>query len=189
MHAKNEAPVKKKPAAPPPSPTSKNKAPALSPAAKALCVGATAMACASTPTAPQVRLPPPEPCPPGYVEGMESINFLRLGEKRPASFFVKGGMDAQPTTVTEGPVSLISLGRRDLKYPLIYSGQLYLGENRAYGRITRARRKDGTLDVPVCLELIYSEDLTKGLPFIGERGPHTATVFSTVYVQVVKEFK
>ena len=153
---------------------------------KALCVGVTsaALGCAGTPVRPE---PPPEPCPPGAVEAMEKLG-IRLGDEGTATFFFEG-KHVQPTTVTEGVVNVrYALGlAEDLPQNSRLSGRLIFGE-RVYGRLTRARSPDGSVNIPVCLEL-WDRQGGRGLIDLGKRGPTTATVLSTVSVRAVREFK
>ncbi|AEI66275.1 serine/threonine-protein kinase [Corallococcus macrosporus] len=186
-HAEVQAAVKMlKTTVSPATPTPNTKAPGLGSMGKALCVGVTsaALACSGTPVRPE---PPPEPCPPGAVEAMEKLG-IRLGDEGTATFFFEG-KHVQPTTVTEGMVNVrYALGlAEDLPQNSRLSGRLIFGE-RVYGRLTRARSPDGSVNIPVCLEL-WDRQGGRGLIDLGKRGPTTATVLSTVYVRAVREFE
>jgi serine/threonine-protein kinase len=118
---------------------------------------------------------------------MEKLG-IRVGADGTATFFFED-KHVQPTTVTEGMVN-VKYARglpEDLPQNSTLSGRLIFGE-RVYGRLTRARSEDGTLDIPVCLE-IWDRHGGRGLIDLGKRGPTTATVLSTVNVRAVREFK
>lgn len=156
---------------------------------KTVGVALAACALATGCPGPQVRptsTPPPEPCPPGALEAMEKLG-IRVGREGVGSFFFVA-KNSQPTTVTEGLVDVRYMGDfRDLPQPTTLSGRLIFGE-RVYGRLTRARSRDGKINVPVCLEMIEDGD-RRGLSYMGERGPGTAQVWSFFHFRAVNEFK
>jgi serine/threonine-protein kinase len=118
---------------------------------------------------------------------MEKLG-IRVGDEGTATFFFEP-MHVQPTTVTEGMVNVLYLHRlaEDLPQNSTLSGRLIFGE-RVYGRLTRVRSEDGSVNIPVCLE-IWDRQGGRGLIDLGKRGPTTATVLSTVNVRAVREFK
>ncbi|WPB80672.1 serine/threonine-protein kinase [Archangium violaceum] len=140
--------------------------------------------CTST---PQVVRPLPRPadCPPGAVKTMKELG-IRIGATAQAGFPVEG--DAAPVTVREStPVfqgtELGQLGSYE------FTGRLYIGPERVYGRFTQARWRDGTT-YPVCLELVERDGETLGVPRRDVGGPaDSAVVFSSQAVRVVERFK
>jgi hypothetical protein len=111
---------------------------------------------------------------------------IDVGDEGVATFFFTGH-NAQPITVTEGMVKLNLQKLGDLPQGSTLAGRLVFGA-RVYGRFTRARSKDGKINVPVCIE-IWDFDGGRGLPDEGARGSTTATVLSDFYVRAVKEFE
>ncbi|MBZ4414698.1 protein kinase [Myxococcus sp. XM-1-1-1] len=183
-HVEDEVSVKKT-VARPSTPTTQSKSTGLGSMGKTLCVGVTsaALACTGAQVRPE---PPPEPCPPGAVAAMEKLG-IRVGNEGLGTFFFEA-KNVQPTTVTEGMVNVsYARGLGDMPQNSRLSGRLIFGE-RVYGRLTRARSKDGTIDIPVCLEL-WDRQGGRGLIDLGKRGPTTATVLSTVDLKAVREFE
>ncbi|HEX5754044.1 MAG TPA: serine/threonine-protein kinase [Archangium sp.] len=142
--------------------------------------------CVSTPKArPQ---PPPEECPPGAVEaharyelGFKAAHGAILGTMR------QGG---RLMPVREGEISAEIIGPWGL-FPdwTIFTGRLYFGAERVYGRFTKATLPGGET-VPVCLQM-----MTIGVyPPLGvalETGSTAARpiIHSSVSVQAVERFE
>ncbi len=156
-----------------------------------LCVGATAAACAGAPVRPQ---PARQPCPPGAVEVMSGRFGIPIGQDSPGLFLpgfdLFAGGKARPIPVREGPVTLY-LGAPWGKLPddTYLSGQLIIGPERVYGRITEARLPGGEM-VPVCFAMVPQDsDERQGLPIEDTGGPGTVQVFPFVQVEAVESFE
>ncbi len=150
------------------------------------------LACASA--APEVRpppsfLPPPAECPPGSMEGMKAMG-LGVGM---ASLAIFNGVDgAMPVTVRPGPGASLFVGTRwgTQMHFTVFTGELFFGEGRVYGRFTQARTRDNAT-YPVCMELYdQSRDRKRGVvmrSLNSETG--TAEVWSVVNLATVDRFK
>ncbi|HSP81354.1 MAG TPA: hypothetical protein VLQ93_22745, partial [Myxococcaceae bacterium] len=152
---------------------------------KACVVGAVVAQTACT--GPQVRpTPPPEDCPPDALETMKEWG-IRIGDRAGSSFppiEYSGSI-----TVREGPTTVVLgqyLGR--LSPGTVVMGRILLGEKRAYGRFTQARTTSGE-ELPICLIAWNPIDRQPGLATIGEIGPETASVSTTLYVEAVQRFE
>ncbi|OJT20615.1 hypothetical protein BO221_32035 [Archangium sp. Cb G35] len=141
--------------------------------------------CTST---PQVVRPPPRPadCPPGAVETMKELG-IRIGDTAKVQFPVEG--DVQRVTVREStPVwsgtALGKLGNYE------FTGRLYIGPERVYGRFTHARgRANPDETYPVCVELVERDGETLGAPREDVGGPtDSAVVISTQALRAVERF-
>ncbi|WP_257449527.1 serine/threonine protein kinase [Archangium lipolyticum] len=150
-------------------------------------LAATIMICVGTACAggPQLRPPPPAPCPPGSDETFERFD-IRTGEWHGALFAPFQGpvtvMSAKP-----GPITARNIGPwGGLPDKTMFSGELFIGKERVYGRFTEARLPSGEV-VPICLEMYENADLGV-LPVAGgtARNPNIVTSVSVV---VVPSFK
>ncbi|MFP2929237.1 serine/threonine-protein kinase [Pyxidicoccus sp. 3LG] len=146
----------------------------------ATCMG-LGTACAS---APQLQPPPPEQCPPGAVEAMESMD-IALGDIKTATLHI--GPEVGPVLVREGSATLRVLGSwGGMPDRTMLSGRLYFGEQRIYGRFTEAVTPDKRRH-PVCLE-VWDTRGGRGAAREPGDGPGTARVYSTVHVYAVARF-
>jgi serine/threonine-protein kinase len=179
--SKEDTPVKTQKKAGAPAPRQ-----GLGPLEKVAAVAATctALACPSVPVRHE---PPSEPCPPGAVETMKQLHIL-IGDKQPASFQFRFA-DAGPIAVREGSTLLWLIDDMgDIKSGATLSGHLIFGEKRVYGRLTETRRTPDGQRIPVCLE-IWDGHGGRGVIRDDKDGDDIATVFSTVFVNPVREFE
>ncbi|WP_237080564.1 hypothetical protein [Myxococcus xanthus] len=121
-------------------------------AGKAIGLGVAAclsMACPGS----QVRpTPPPEDCPPGAVEAMEQLGLFAPGLELPlTTFALSPGKDAGFVKVREG-VTTVRMVAHWGRMPsqTLFSGQLLVGPERVYGRLTEARTPENER-IPVCV--------------------------------------
>jgi serine/threonine-protein kinase len=156
------------------------------------------LACASP--EPQVRpmatsttrLPPPAECPAGSVETMKEVWGVNanLGVNSEVFFLIDGELVFnQRITVHPGRATL-TLNADDFGFPIhtVFIGELFFGEERVYGRFTRARTPDGQT-YSVCFDL-YDQTLDgeRGVPMKPGSRPDAAIIFSQVNLQAVKRF-
>jgi serine/threonine-protein kinase len=145
----------------------------------ATCVGS---ACVSGPQ--QRPPPPPADCPPGSDEAHRRFD-IHYGWHGALFAPFEGPVLIIP--VKEGPVTARSIGPwgrlPDLTF---FSGQLYIGTERVYGRFTEARLPSGEV-VPVCLEMYLNTEL--GVPLENGSTPERPLMLSSVSVVPVKRFK
>jgi eukaryotic-like serine/threonine-protein kinase len=145
-------------------------------------VCATGSACASGPKV--IPPPPPEECPPGAQEAMKRVDIYNTASgvlfapvKVPIPSFVP---------VRQGPVTANGLGPWGaLPDRTVFSGKLFFGTNRVYGRFTEARLPNGEV-VPVCLEMYRNGAL--GVPMVKGSTPEQAIIGSSVTVASVYHF-
>jgi serine/threonine protein kinase len=182
---KEDAPVKTPKKAGAPAPRTPGKR--LGPLEKAAAVAATCTAL-GCPGVPVMRHDPPsEPCPPDAVETMERLRILIL-DKELASFHFSPA-NAGPITVREGSTSIrLMEDMGDIQAGATLSGRLIFGKERVYGRLTEAHIPPDGRRIPVCLEL-WDERGWRGVTRDDKGGNDTATVFSTVFVNPVREFE
>lgn len=149
-----------------------------------LCVG---IGCATTPEQPRsaTALPPPEECPPGSIEAMAKVD-IKVGEKNP----VRWVPAMQPTRVRPaqaGPTHVfLTDGWGELPRDTRLSGQLYLGEQRIYGRFTEAQLPGGGRTFPVCMQV---EEAGLGTEPAEESTPEKMLLYEASYVRAVKRFE
>ena len=155
------------------------------------------LACATSPE-PQVRplatatarLPPPAECPAGSVETMRKVWGVQLGGNSEVFFLIDGELVFnQRITVRPGRATL-TLNNDDFGFPIhtVFIGELFFGEERVYGRFTRARTPDGQT-YSVCFDL-YDQTLDgeRGVPMKPGSRLDAAIIFSQVNLQAVKRF-
>jgi len=172
----------KKPQAPSPQGDTKQKG-ILSPMAR-WCLGAAAAANTACPGAQVRPAPEAEPCPAGAVETMTETLGIRIGDTHDASFTRE---DPKPITVREGVTSARLLGTwGKLEANTMLSGQLHVGEGRAYVRFTKAQTPTGDT-FKVCLEAGWEGK--RGIPAEPDGGPETAKVFASMGVKAVRRFE
>ena len=139
-------------------------------------VGAcTVLGCSGTPVRPAQES---KPCPPGAIEAMDARGIY-IGDEATAFLLPHN----QWTAVSEGRVTVFT--KRDwesVPFGVTLSGQLTLGEKRAYIRLTQAQSGNDTF--PVCIEVYDREE--------GHRGPlrrEDGKIFSEVLLVAVDHFK
>jgi serine/threonine protein kinase len=157
-----------------------------------LCVG---LGCASTPEQPRstAALPPPEECPSGAIEAMAKVD-IKVGEKNPIRWvplMKPTGEGIQPTGVRPaqaGPTHVyLTDGWGELPYDTRLSGQLYLGEQRIYGRFTEAQLPGGGRTFPVCMQV---EELGRlGMEPAKKSTPGKMLLYEASSVRAVKRFE
>ncbi len=134
------------------------------------------------------RVPPPEECPAGAIEGMKALG-LGIGWKEIAAFnFLEGG---DFITVHRGPGTKLLVGREwGTQGPgTVFTGELLFGEGRVYGRFTQARTRDN-YTYPVCMEVYdWGVDGKRGVVMRSSRGPDIAEIWSVVYLKTVDRFE
>lgn len=151
--------------------------------------GCLAMACPS----PQVRpTPPPEDCPPGAVEAMEELGLFDPGLPRPTTTFDlrPGEKDARNIKVHEGTTTVrIAFPWGRMPSQTLFSGQLLIGPERVYGRLTEARTPRNER-IPVCVQFFEAEDRRIGLlKQEPTSASDSATVYSTLDLKAVRRFE
>jgi serine/threonine protein kinase len=138
---------------------------------------------------PQVRpTPPSAECPPGAIETMEQLNFLEPVRPEPtATFDLRPGNSARLIQVREGTTTVrVVEPWGELPHQTLFSGQLIVGPERVYGRLTEARMPNGER-IPVCVQFVDPEDHGIGLQKLEPTGdPSTAIVYSTLDLRAVR---
>lgn len=169
------APVTTKPPAPPsPKPARAFKAATL-----ASCMAG--MACASAPLVDRPT-PPAEDCPENARAAMRELNIHGV---QWAAFF-------DPTTrsdfvtVREGRAAVYTHGTQGrVQWGSMLTGTLYVGSKRVYGRFTQLRQKRSGETFPVCIELWFLDDRTRGVPRVEGGDENTAVVSNLMSVRSV----
>jgi serine/threonine-protein kinase len=185
--------VKTQPQPPAPQPQQKKSPPKEDPCspsalAKACAIGATVcnLACPG----PQVRpLPPAQDCPPEAIAAMKQLDILDM---RVRAQLVEGV--TQTLTVREGPVEAIlvdSMGEV-VTYRTRLTGQLYIGPERVYVRLTQAHPA-GQPPVPICAEVLShgfepNAPLKLGIAKKPDSGKGSANIWNLVRVHMVERF-
>jgi serine/threonine-protein kinase len=186
---KDSVPVKPQPTtAPPQAPTSD--ADSL---LRKLCAGLSGsllQACIAANSAlpPERPAPPPQECPAGALEAMTALG-LRLGDVTSVEWTKVRGR-AIPVR-EDSPVFVFgvwetSTGEVALPGDTRISGRIYFGKGYVYGRFTEARTPKGET-YPVCLELVYYDELGKALE--PESEPGKPMVAPAAEVRVVDRFR
>jgi serine/threonine-protein kinase len=185
--------VKTQPPPPAPQPQQKKSPPKEDPCspsalAKACAIGATVcnLACPG----PQVRpLPPAQDCPPEAIAAMKQF---KLTHRRSGAQLVEGV--TQTLTVREGPVEafLVDSMGEVVTYETRLTGQLYIGPERVYVRLTQAHPA-GQPPIPICAE-VFSQGFERNPPLkLGiakepDSGKDSATLYNFVWVHMVDRF-
>ena len=130
----------------------------------------------------QVR-PPPEPvdCPAEAVKAMEELGVFMPGHDIGVALTAPA-LGESIITVRGGPVTVTTLDTRG-KLPVrsTLSGQLIIGEERVYGRLTEARTPRGDT-FPVCFQFM---DRDKPGTLIWEAGPGPDLPRISSYAEVI----
>lgn len=147
-----------------------------------LCVG---LACVTTPEPQRVSaLPPPQECPPGALEAMAKLG-IPVEDKNPIRWILRGPTGVRPAQA--GPTQVFLLdGWGDLPSYTRLSGQLFLGEQRIYGRFTEAQLPDTGRTFPVCMEL---DEAGRGMAPSQQSTPEKMLIWEASYVRAVKRFE
>jgi serine/threonine-protein kinase len=137
---------------------------------------------------PERPAPPPQECPAGAVEAMTALG-LRLGDETTVEWTKVRGR-AIPVR-EDSPVFVFGdwdtpTGKTALPGDTRLSGRVYIGEKHVYGRFTEARTPKGET-YPVCLELVYYDQLGKALS--ASSAPGKPMVAPAAEVRVVDRFR
>ncbi|MFE8596561.1 serine/threonine protein kinase [Archangium violaceum] len=150
-------------------------------------VAAGCVASSGCVSSPQQR-PPPEPaeCPPGAAITHERFGLLRDS----VSHYVGFAPSEQRTIsvrVQEGDVTVWSIGPWGM-FPdeITFSGRLYFGRDRVYGRFTQATLPGGET-VPVCLQMRRNQTL--GVPLEPESTRNKVFIHVAALVEIVNRFE
>ena len=138
---------------------------------------------------PQARpQPPPEECPPGAAATHKRFGLHQRDPYGVSLVPLRQGVQFVP--VREGPTTaeLIGLWGK-LPHWTTFSGRLYFGTDRVYGRFTAATLPSGET-VPVCLQMMTIGG-TKALGIAKEAGSTASrpVVYSSVFVEAVERFE
>src|SRR6218665_1582676 len=172
---------------------------ARSPRAASVLLAMTAAANTACPAAQVRRNPPSEECPAGAVKTMTETLGLKMGDIHYASLPGFEPSTHHPVPVREGPISLelssdwdvgasrlnAMDGRTVFPDRSTLSGQLFLGKERVYGRITQVVTPKGAA-FTVCMDLV-SEYYERGLEY--ETPGANAKVRPMGKVKIVKRFE
>ena len=150
------------------------------------------LACATPPAPAQLTsatLPPPAECPPDAWDTMASLG-IEPDQSRLATFPIEG--NAARIVIPHGtPIILIEAWGRDDVLPqhTVFTGELFFGAERAYGRFTQARTPQGKV-YPVCMELFGDESpYRRGEQIEPGSKPGAVILGSTVYLHAVERFE
>ncbi len=158
-------------------------------------VGGLMLTCtlASGCTGPTVQVrppPPPAECPPGSVEAMKALGLEMDWLETVAYPGMKHPRDEFP--VRSGPGAVLHLrGKKWGKLPngTVFSGVLFVGESRVYGRFTQAYTPEGHMH-PVCLELYDAQkDDKRGVFRVDDGKSDTARIGGVVHLRPVEQFE
>ncbi len=150
-------------------------------------VAAGCVASSGCVSGPQQRLPPkPEECPPGAAMTHEAYGLNKDDSVHGASLIpLRRGMEWVP--VQEGEVTAEIIGPwgkfRDRTF---FSGRVYFGTDRVYGRFTKAMLPSGEV-VPVCLQ--WWHELRLGVPMAPQSTRDRTIISSSVTVMRVERFE
>ncbi|WP_223641249.1 serine/threonine-protein kinase [Corallococcus sp. EGB] len=160
------APVTNKPPAPP-SPKANR---ALKAATLASCMAG--MACASAPLVDRPT-PPAEDCP---EDAKAAMTALEIDGVQWAAKFDPSTRSAL-VTVREGRAAVYTVGTEGhVRHNSMLTGTLYVGSKRVYGRFTQLRQNKTGETFPVCVELWFLDDRTRGVPRSEGGNENTAVV-------------
>lgn len=148
-------------------------------------VAAGCVASSGCVSGPQQRLPPkPEECPPGADMTHKAFD-LRFRDIHGASLVPVERMKPK-VPVQEGEVTAEIIGPwGKLRNKTFFSGRLYFGTDRVYGRFTKARLPSGEV-LPVCLQLWHEYKL--GIPMEPESTRNRVIVSPSAWVMPVDSF-
>ncbi|HEX5746911.1 MAG TPA: protein kinase [Archangium sp.] len=182
--AKDSQRVKTARSAPPPS-RQKQQAPATGPMAAGMAAVCTLLS--GCPGA-QVRPPPPPvECPAGAVKAMEELGVFEPGYPI-GTALTAPNLGQSMITVRGGPVTVVTMDDKGkLEAGSALSGQLIIGKDRVYGRLTEARTPRGDT-FPVCFQFMHRDK--PGVPIRGEGpGPELPRITSFAAVIPVRRFE
>ncbi|RKH55430.1 serine/threonine protein kinase [Corallococcus aberystwythensis] len=169
------APVTTKPPAPP----SPKPGRTLKTATIASCMAG--MACASAPLVDRPT-PPAEDCP---QDARAAMSALKIDTIQWAAKF-------DPTTrsdfvtVREGRTAVYTVGSEGrVRHGSMLTGTLYVGAKRVYGRFTQLRQNKTGETFPVCIELWFLDDMTRGVPRSEGGDENTAVVPNMMSVRSI----
>jgi serine/threonine-protein kinase len=157
----------------------------------ALLICSLASGCPSPTTSASVRpAPAPAECPSGSVQAMKELG-LRFGDRQDVD--LPGVTDHDEVfTVRSGPGATLNLRGEDWgKLPdgTVFSGVLFVGETRVFGRFTEARTPNGHT-WPVCLEFYdVQTDDKQGVFREPGGGADTARIQGVVGLVPVERFE
>ncbi|RKG60044.1 hypothetical protein D7W79_41875 [Corallococcus exercitus] len=139
------------------------------------------MACASAPLVDRPT-PPAEDCP---LDAQEAMQKLRIeGIQWAAKFDPTTRSDF--VTVREGRAAVYTHGSEGrVQWGSMLTGTLYVGSKRVYGRFTQLRQKKTGETFPVCIELWFLDDRTRGVPRSEGGDENTAIVPNMMSVKGV----
>jgi len=155
---------------------------------KALGMGVAACMAMACP-GPQVRpTPQSEACPPGAIEAMEELGLFT--REKPLTTFNLSPQGFRNLKVREGATT-VRMGEDWGRMPpgTLFSGQLLVGPDRVYGRLTEARTPKNER-IPVCVQFVDPQDGRIGLQ---KREPTSdsdaAIVHSSLDLKAVRRFE
>ncbi|NNC07139.1 hypothetical protein HJC10_30355 [Corallococcus exiguus] len=163
----------------PPAPPSPKPARALKAAALATCMAG--MACASAPLVDRPT-PPAEDCP---ADAWAAMQALKVGSIQWSAKF-DPNTRSDFVTVREGRAAVYTLGGEGrVRHGSMLTGTLYVGSKRVYGRFTQLRQNKTGETFPVCIELWFLSDRTRGVPRSEGGDENTAIVPNMMSVRGV----
>ncbi|GMU02345.1 hypothetical protein KH5H1_64650 [Corallococcus caeni] len=168
--------VTTKPSVPPSPKTGRT----LKTAAIASCVAG--MACASAPLVDRPT-PPAEDCP---LDAQEAMQKLKIEGLQWSAMFEPSTRADGFVTVREGRAAVYTQGSGGrVHWGSMLTGTLYVGSKRVYGRFTQLRQKKTGETFPVCIELWFLDDSTRGIPRSEGGDENTAVVPNMMSVRGV----
>ncbi|NOK19103.1 serine/threonine protein kinase [Corallococcus carmarthensis] len=164
----------------PPVPPSPKIGRTLKTAAIASCMAG--MACASAPLVDRPT-PPAEDCPEDVRAVMKK---LKISGRQWSGVFDPSTSDAGFVTVREGRAAVYTQGGEGrVQWGSMLTGTIYVGSKRVYGRFTQLRQKKTGETFPVCIELWFLDDSTRGVPRSEGGDENTAIVPNLMSVRSV----
>ncbi|AKQ65504.1 serine/threonine protein kinase [Myxococcus hansupus] len=158
---------------------------------KTLGLGVAACLSMACPSAEVRPTPAPEDCPPGAIEAMEQLGLFAPGLERPLTTFdLSPGKGGGLIKVREGTTTVRMVSTWGGMPPgTLFSGQLLVGPERVYGRLTEARTPENER-IPVCVQFVEAQDARLGLlkrePI---SDPGSAIVYSSMDLKAVRRFE
>ncbi|NRD59532.1 hypothetical protein [Corallococcus exiguus] len=163
----------------PPVPPSPKPARVLKAATIATCMAG--MACASAPLVDRPT-PPAEDCPLDAQAAMQKLDIE--GMQWAAKF--DPTVRSRLVTVREGRAAVYTHGiEGHVRHGSLLTGTLYVGSKRVYGRFTQLRQEKTGETFPVCVELWFLNDRTRGVPRSEGGDENTAIVPNLMSVKGV----